>query len=397
MRGGSDGKHVSPFRPATRWAARLTGRLFLDWYIRVDASEPAASPHGGWSSTLNGVQRVGLCTRGVGTDGDARQSPPVGGDDPQTGRQRCCPRDSSLRRHHRRARRAVTTAAEELVETAEREFEAAEGVELAAIEDEIRNNQDPFDVARLILQWLRMSRAPRTYRRLGQGFGDIGTILGYVRAETGEFDVASLGQVVTETRTEVSSLRDDFDYRLAAPVQKQLPTVVAAERALVYAETELKDTGQAVERLDRATDPKSAAVGRAWGQLEQTRLATRNAAIFLATATESAQSPRRNAIRQATETEREEAAAVKESQLTVADGAPATVRTTLGTIRSRHSDLVTATIDERQPGPKPRDCSERPRLEPKLKRPVWRWPKSRIGKTRRTLPKSGSSPRSERP
>ena len=243
-------------------------------------------------------------------------------------------------------RRAVTAAVEELVETAEREFEAAKDVELAAIEDEIRNSQDPFNVARLILQRLRMSQAPRTYRRLGQGFGDIGTILGYVRAETGELDVASLLQAMAETRTGVSSLRNDFDYRLATPVQELFPTVVAAERALVYAESTLQDARQAIERLDGATNPESAAVGRAWGHLERTWLATRNAAGFLTTATESARSPRRDVIERAIETEREEAAAVEESQLTVADGAPASIRTSLREIRSRRSDLVTATINE---------------------------------------------------
>ena len=241
-------------------------------------------------------------------------------------------------------REAVTAAAERLVDAAEREAEAA-GVEPSAAEG-VRDGEEPFAAARERLEELRMSSPPRQYRRVDREFGDVGSVLGYARATTGDLDVAAVRAALATERERYADLRNGFDHRLAAPVARSLPTAGVAEDTLGRAGTQLDAAAPVLESLESPAEPS--AVGGAWGQLEQARLAVTNAAGFLGTATDADAPPRRDAIEAAIETEREAVAALDSPRSLAAErvAVPERITAVLSTIRSRRSELLSTDAAE---------------------------------------------------
>ena len=241
-------------------------------------------------------------------------------------------------------RGTVTAAAERLVDAAEREAEAAD-IEPSAAEG-VRDGEEPFAVARERLEELRMSSPPRQYRRVDREFGDVGSVLGYARATTGDLDVAAVRAALAAQRERHADLRDGFDHRLAAPVARSLPTTGAAEDALGRAGTQLDAAARTLESLSSPAEPS--AVGGAWGRLGQARLAVTNAAGFLGTATDADAPPRRDAIEAAIETEREAVAALDSPRSLTAGraAAPEPITAVLSTIRSRRSELLSTDAAE---------------------------------------------------
>ena len=241
-------------------------------------------------------------------------------------------------------REAVTAAAARLLDAAEREVKATGVVPSAA--EGVRDGEEPFAVARERLEELRMSSPPRQYRRVDREFGDVGSVLGYARATTGDLDAAAVRAALTTQRERHAGLRNGFDHRLAAPVARSLPTAGAAEDALGRAGTQLDAAARALESLSSPAEPS--AVSGAWGRLGQARLAVTNAAGFLETVTDADAPPRRDAIEAAIETEREAVAALDSPRSLTAGrvAAPEPVTAVLSTIRSRRSELLSTEAAE---------------------------------------------------
>lgn len=239
-------------------------------------------------------------------------------------------------------REAVIEHAEGLVDRAARELEAAGGVDLADIEV-IRNREDPFEAARQVVEELREGPDPRPFRRLDREFADVGAIVGYVRAETGELDTGAVRAAFRTERDGYADLTAGLEYRVATPVIQFLPTVAAAEGALEHAGNRLDTVEEAVGGLgDEPGTASSSELAVAWRRVEQVRLAKANAAGFLGTATDPSATARETELEDELERQRR---AIRSLELPAGpDGSagpvPERMRTILSTVRSRRSDVL---------------------------------------------------------
>ncbi|WP_254837726.1 hypothetical protein [Natronomonas marina] len=252
-------------------------------------------------------------------------------------------------------REAVVAAAEELLERAERELEAAAGIDLAEIDAPLRDPEDPFEAARRALDELREGPDPRNFRRFDRAFADAGTVLGYVRAEADSLDAGAVRAAVRRERDGYEGLQADVEYRLTTPVVQYLPTVAVAESALGHAGNRLDTVENRVGGLDETSGtPSSSEIAAAWRRVEQFRLARTNAAGFLGTGTEPSAAPRRDAIESAVERQLSalRSLSVPEAPGSEAGAGPERVRTILSTIGSRRSDLLDGTGRDVSEGPR---------------------------------------------
>lgn len=194
-------------------------------------------------------------------------------------------------------RRAIIGAAEALVDSAESELDAADGVELSEFDGRLRNAQEPLEAARSRIEALRDAETPQGFTRFGGRFLDAGRILGYVRAETGRLDVEGVRGAVEAERQAHRELVDDFEYRIASPAERFLPTAAEAEDALGRFDNGLEIAERRTDDLDPETAGDLASdIGLAWGRTELARFAKRTSVEFQRTATDTRAPRRRGAI-----------------------------------------------------------------------------------------------------
>jgi hypothetical protein len=237
----------------------------------------------------------------------------------------------------------LVARAEGLVETADEEATSADDVELSDVWGSLRNPENVLGRAREAVETLRETRSRREYRRAISRLEDVGTVLGYVRAETSELDVEAVRAALEREQAAFDALQDRFEYRFRAPVDRYLPTITAAESGIERTRNELSRAERGVEGLDSGPEPvTSQDIAGAWARIELVRLWRTNAVGFARTAVDPSRPLRRDAVTDVLGTQLDEVA----SQELLRDEdagsvqVPQRIRSIVSTVRSRRSQLL---------------------------------------------------------
>lgn len=205
------------------------------------------------------------------------------------------------------------------------------------------NDDAPIRSARAELDRYTESPSRRQYRRLEREFENVATILGYVRAATGDLGPAGVRDEFATAETEFADLSGETEYRLASPVRRFLPTLEAVESALDRGGDQRNTARRAVSEVetdDEAVGPSE--IAAAWRSVELLRLETTNAAGYAATALDPSSPPRADAIVEVVGDHLDVLASLDVPRRADGQRLPARVRTVLSTVRARRSDVLSA-------------------------------------------------------
>jgi hypothetical protein len=235
----------------------------------------------------------------------------------------------------------LAAGAERLVEAAEEASESADGVDVSDVRGSLRNPENP--VERAPVETIRETRSGREYRRAISRLEDAGTVLGYVRAETGALDVESVREASRREREKFDALKDRFSYRFRRPVDRFLPTITSAESAIEGAGTDLTRAEREAAGLDSVPEAElSSEIASAWSRIEQSRLSRTNAAGFVRTAVDPSTPLRDDAVNDVIGTQVNELRSLElpPDEEASAVQVPERIRTVTSTVRSRRSELL---------------------------------------------------------
>lgn len=113
---------------------------------------------------------------------------------------------------------------------------------------------------------------------------EVGRLLGVLQAKNGTIDRESIRRELQAEREAVAALGEGFEYRLAAPIEKHLPTLAAAEEKLREAEED-QAFAASIEKDDGEVRPLE--FGEARLRIERIRRLRDDAERFRSTATDA--------------------------------------------------------------------------------------------------------------
>lgn len=147
------------------------------------------------------------------------------------------------------------------------------------------------------LQEVRESGPTRKAIRIASdALREVSRLLGVLRAENGTADHETLQQELEDEQAAITTLSEEFDYRIAKPLERYLPTLYAAESKLQEARNqgEQAEKRELGEEAEEPTPPRR--IGELQIRLESLRRQRIDAEQFHSTATDPNAPSRRSRI-----------------------------------------------------------------------------------------------------